>query len=368
MLPSWGKVLVTTVRLWAQRRGHLRWPAQARWRVLTVVVLAAVLFRRGCDEHRADPERPGPRRAFRRPEPPRPQDRAGAGYPRSHCGRPPRPAQAAARWIAAQVLCTARSCPATRRCARRCRRKESPRRGSSPSARGDAARLGRDLIVSTAAVRSEFGARLASVYAPVVLASFGTGSAQAAIRVVAADGAAASLRGLRADVAARTSAGRQLLPNPRLHSSASARVALAAGQVDSRLLTAFAGPGHDAPGGRGRFSRRRSRRRGQRGHAAADRGHRVRGARHPEAAQLDGLAGQFPVVPELALYRPAAITIMPAGRWPAGVARRVRRAQPSRTAREGLTRIRTDPQHARHQHWVVSALGVGADGGSRVSV
>src|SRR5450631_674715 len=35
--PSRGKVLVTTVHLWAQRRLHLRWPAQARWRVLTVV-------------------------------------------------------------------------------------------------------------------------------------------------------------------------------------------------------------------------------------------------------------------------------------------------------------------------------------------
>ena len=70
--------------------------------------------------------------------------------------------------------------------------------------------------MSTAAVRSEFGARLASVYAPVVLASFGTGSAQTAVRVVASDGAAAYLRGLRTDVAARASAGRQLLHNPRL--------------------------------------------------------------------------------------------------------------------------------------------------------
>ena len=100
--------------------------------------------------------------------------------------------------------------------------------------------LGSDLIVSTAAVRSEFGARLASVYAPVVLASFGTGNAQTAVRVVASDGSAAYLRALRTDVAARAAAGRQLLHNPRLHSSAAARRALAAGQVDSRLLTVFA--------------------------------------------------------------------------------------------------------------------------------
>ncbi len=73
-----------------------------------------------------------------------------------------------------------------------------------------------------------------------MLASFGTGSAQTAVRVVAADGGAAYLRSLRTDVAARAAAGSQLVQNPRLHSSASARRALAAGQVDSRLLTAFA--------------------------------------------------------------------------------------------------------------------------------
>ena len=41
--PSWGTVLLTTVRLWVQRH----WPARARWRVLTVLVLAAVLFGAG---------------------------------------------------------------------------------------------------------------------------------------------------------------------------------------------------------------------------------------------------------------------------------------------------------------------------------
>jgi hypothetical protein len=100
--------------------------------------------------------------------------------------------------------------------------------------------LGSDLIVSTAAVRNEFSARLAGVYAPVVLASFGAGGAQTAVRVVASDGAATYKQSLRTDVAARAAAGRQLLQNPRLYPSAAARHALAAGQVDSRLLTVFA--------------------------------------------------------------------------------------------------------------------------------
>jgi hypothetical protein len=232
--PSWARVLLTTVQLWAQRRLHLRWPAQARWRVLTVLVVAAVLFGAGAISI-----------ALTRSPAPAGHARGGT---QAAGGRAPTPGAiraataartAAARWIAAQadtdaiVSCDPQMCALLQA-------------QGVPAARllalggGNTAPLGSDLIVSTAAVRSEFGARLSSVYAPVVLAAFGTGSAQTAVRVVAADGAAAYLRSLRTDVAARASAGRQLLQNPRLHPSAAARRALAAGQVDSRLLTVFA--------------------------------------------------------------------------------------------------------------------------------
>ena len=224
--PSRGKVLLTTVQRWAQRRLHLRWPAQARWRVLTLVVVAAVLFGAGAISIALIRSSAAP--AAARPVPTPAAIRAAAA---AHT--------AAARWIAAQVstdaivscdpqmcaLLEAHGVPAGRLL---------PLGGSNP------APLGSDLIVSTAAVRSEFGARLNSVYAPVVLASFGTGSAQTAVRVVAVDGAAAYVRSLRTDVAARASAGSELLQNPRLQASGPARRALAAGQVDSRLLTAFA--------------------------------------------------------------------------------------------------------------------------------
>jgi hypothetical protein len=224
--PSRGNALLTTVRLWAQRRLHLRWPAQARWRVLTVLAVAAVLLGAGAISFALVRSSPAPAAAGAGRTPPTIRAAAAAHT-------------AAARWIAAQVstgaivscdpqmcaLLEAHGIPAGRLL---------PLGGSNP------APLGSDLIVSTAAVRSEFGARLSSVYAPVVLASFGTGSAQTAVRVVAADGATAYVRSLRADVAARASAGRQLLQNPRLHASGPARRALAAGQVDSRLLTAFA--------------------------------------------------------------------------------------------------------------------------------
>ncbi len=105
---------------------------------------------------------------------------------------------------------------------------------------GTASPVESSVLVATAVVRQEYGARLAGVYAPDVLASFGTGSAQVEVRVVAPGGAAAYAADLRADLAARVAAGRRLLHNPRLHPSAAARQALAAGQPDGRLLADFA--------------------------------------------------------------------------------------------------------------------------------
>ena len=100
--------------------------------------------------------------------------------------------------------------------------------------------LGSDVVVATAAVRSQFGGRLASVYAPGILASFGSGSLRIDVRAIAPDGAAAYQTALASDLAARRAAGRQLLGNPHLRVSAAARAALRAGQVDSRLLTTLA--------------------------------------------------------------------------------------------------------------------------------
>jgi hypothetical protein len=100
--------------------------------------------------------------------------------------------------------------------------------------------LGSDVVVATAAVRSQFGGRLASVYAPEILARFGSGEMRIDVRVVAPDGAAAYQAALRPDVAARQEAGRQLARNPRISVSAAGRRELSTGQVDSRLLTTLA--------------------------------------------------------------------------------------------------------------------------------
>ncbi len=76
--------------------------------------------------------------------------------------------------------------------------------------------LGSAVVVETAAVRNIFGDRLASVYAPEVLARFGAGAARIAVRIVAPDGTAAYRRALAADIRARRAAGDQLLHAPRI--------------------------------------------------------------------------------------------------------------------------------------------------------
>lgn len=105
---------------------------------------------------------------------------------------------------------------------------------------GAADPLGSDVVLATAAVRGMFGSRLTSVYAPEVLASFGSGQARIDVRVLAPDGAAAYLAGLAADLRARQVAGDQLRRDPRLTLSASAQAQLTAGQVDARLLITLA--------------------------------------------------------------------------------------------------------------------------------
>jgi hypothetical protein len=100
--------------------------------------------------------------------------------------------------------------------------------------------LGSDLVVATAAIRGTLGSRLAQVYAPLVLARFGGGSARIEVRVTAPGGSAAYLQELGADRAAGAAAGRQLLRNRGLSAAAAAGRALAAGQVDPRLLTTIA--------------------------------------------------------------------------------------------------------------------------------
>jgi hypothetical protein len=96
--------------------------------------------------------------------------------------------------------------------------------------------LGVEVIVATPALRSQFGPRLATVYAPLLLASFGAGTQRVDIRYLAPAGTAAFEASLASANRSRIEAGQQLLANKHVQASAQARSALLAGNVDPRLL------------------------------------------------------------------------------------------------------------------------------------
>jgi hypothetical protein len=206
--PSWPRVLATTLRLWAQRRLRSKRPRKG---TLIVLALVAAVLAAGASAVAITRNAP----AANAP--------AGHGQPGNGAlGAAAAVRGQAADWTATQVAADAIIACDPAMCA------VLQSRGIPASrllvlAPGNADPLGSDVVMATAAVRSQFGSRLTSVYAPVVLSSFGSGSAQIAVRVTAPDGAAAYLAALRADQRARAAAGRQLLHNPRLRAAPAAR-------------------------------------------------------------------------------------------------------------------------------------------------
>jgi hypothetical protein len=95
--------------------------------------------------------------------------------------------------------------------------------------------LGSDLVVATATVRAQFAGRLASVYAPAVIASFGSGNARIDIRLVYPGGTAKYTAAEQAALRSRKAADAQLLANDQIAVSATARAQLLSGDVDPRL-------------------------------------------------------------------------------------------------------------------------------------
>jgi len=76
--------------------------------------------------------------------------------------------------------------------------------------------------------------------APVLLASFGSGASVVEVRTAPPGGSAAYQRAAAADLAARRSAGMQLLHSQRIGVAGPAAAQLQAGQVDTRLLIMLA--------------------------------------------------------------------------------------------------------------------------------
>jgi len=95
--------------------------------------------------------------------------------------------------------------------------------------------LGSALVVATGPIRAHFGSRLASVYAPAIIASFGSRTARIDIRLVYPGGAAKYSADRQTALRARKTAGALLLANSHIKASATARAQLLSGDVDPRL-------------------------------------------------------------------------------------------------------------------------------------
>src|SRR5580658_9156011 len=159
-----------------------------------------------------------------------------AGRPQGHPAAPaPGPAQLAAVWVAqhvsrsAIVACDPEMCAALEA-------RGMPAANLLAIQSSATSLLDAQVVVATPTVRGQFGGRLDSVYAPSVMASFGSGSGRVEVQVVAPHGAAAYLTALRHDLATRQAAGVQLLANKQITVTAQARPPLEAGEIDSRLL------------------------------------------------------------------------------------------------------------------------------------
>jgi serine/threonine protein kinase len=106
--------------------------------------------------------------------------------------------------------------------------------------------LGSDLVVATATVRAQFGSHLA-VYAPAILASFGTGNTRIDIRWAYPGGAKAYRAALPAGLRVRKAADAQLLTNSNIRFSATAKAQLLSGQIDPRLPLLIVTMAHGHP-------------------------------------------------------------------------------------------------------------------------
>jgi hypothetical protein len=234
--PPWSQVIATTARLWWQRRFGV--PAAGRRRTLSRVVVSALVVALvaaiGTAIYLAEASQSvrldGRTQSARGP---------GAAAVREAAAS----RKSAAAWIAAQVghsvivACDPAMCAALQQAG-------FPAADVSAIGPGTADPMGSGIVVSTMAVRDQLGSRLTSVYAPVVLASFGKGQDLVQVLATAPDGAAAYRAAEQSDVQLRQAAGRQLLRNHNIRASGAAAADLAAGQVDARLLITLAALAH----------------------------------------------------------------------------------------------------------------------------
>jgi hypothetical protein len=241
--PSWPTVAATTVRLWFERHGHRnKRPASRRQRgvlvlsavaamALGAVVTLALTSQGRQAQHGRKPPTVGPSHAAQ----------STTALQVAVANR-----RQAAAWIAQQVLpgtvigCDPEMCAALQSAGV----SASSLYMLTPTTPDP---LNSAVVVATPVVRNEFGARLSSVYAPQLIASFGSGIERVDVRYVVPGGAATFAASIAPDQSTRISWGKQLLTNKHVSASAAARAALLAGDVDPRLLVTLSALAYKTP-------------------------------------------------------------------------------------------------------------------------
>jgi hypothetical protein len=244
-VPSWGAVLATTFRLWAARRRQRLRRSPRAWLVaicvlaVAAVAVIAVVQLTGTSSGQAA-RVPTSGRAGQNPLTRAGSGRSsGAAAARAQASAAAVRAQAAAQaqaaaWMAGQVggdetiacdpaVCTALGADGV-----------APSRLLSlpPSASGAP---GAEIIVASPSTHAWLSAD-----APALLASVGSGASLIEVRAVYPGGVAAYQAALRSDLAARRSAGTQLMHSRRIEVTAQGAGQLATGEVDTRLLATLA--------------------------------------------------------------------------------------------------------------------------------
>ncbi len=246
--PSWGRVLATTISLWVSRRlrriglgrrppgrgaagagseqaarkprSGWRWPLVALVLALAVVGLVALQLSGALSTSGS-------------------ASRSSGNAGTSSLSAAATARDQAAAWAAQQVstgdiiACDPAMCSALQA-------RGLPAGRLLPLQPASADPFGADVIVASPSVRNEFGSQLTEVFAPALIASFGSGATRVDIRAIASQGGAAYRAAEPSDLAARKAAGAQLLRNQRFHASARAAGQIRAGQVDSRVLVTLA--------------------------------------------------------------------------------------------------------------------------------
>ncbi|HWM95675.1 MAG TPA: hypothetical protein VNO54_01345 [Streptosporangiaceae bacterium] len=220
-------MLATTVSLWVGRRvARLRHPRLALILTICVVVAAAAIVSvvqvGGTSSRTASAPRP-----HAAPPAPPAWARGTAGAARTQ----------AATWVASQlssaetVGCDPLMCAALRAHGVAASRLLPVTSGAAGSDAAGSGAVGAGVVVASApAVQG----------APVLLASFGSGASLVEVRTAPPGGSADYQRAAAADLAARRSAGTQLLNSQRIQVAGPVAGQLQAGEVDARVLIMLA--------------------------------------------------------------------------------------------------------------------------------